>query len=904
MRRTLRPSAPNCVATTDVNIPPTNPHVRGKFLYAGDEKLYLRGVTYGTFGPGPEGDQYPAPDVVERDFARMAWAGLNAVRTYTVPPAWLLDLAHANGLWAMVGVPWEAHIAFLDDRATARRIERKVASDIATVAGHPAILSYAIGNEIPSPIARWHGRRRTESFIERLHCAAKDADPDRLVTYVNYPTTEYLQLPFVDFVSFNVYLEQRDDLEAYLARLHNLAGDRPLVMAEIGLDSRRNGEDAQATTLEWQLGAAFGGGCAGAFVFAWTDEWHRGGYDIDDWDFGIVDRARRPKPALEAVARSFERLHQETPAPRPRISVVVCSHNGEHWLPGCLDAARRLDYPDWELLVVSDGSTDRTEEIARSHGARVVATESNLGLSAARNIGMNAATGEIVAYLDDDARPDPDWLSYLALSFARGNHAAVGGPNLPPGEDGDIADCVAHAPGGPVHVLLTDEVAEHIPGCNMAVRRDALQAVGGFDPRFRIAGDDVDLCWRLQDAGHTIGFSPAAMVWHHRRNSIRAYLRQQHNYGRAEALLEQKWPHRYNRFGHLSWGGRIYGAGAGMASAGRRARVAYGKWGGALFQSIYQPAPTFWSSLAMMPEWYVGVAALLFVSLLGLAWAPLLVALPLLGLCTGAMVARAWTASARPQDRRYRALPLLGRVKLRSVTMALHLAQPAVRLAGRFEAGLHPWRRRSGRRSAWPRPRSTTIWSERWRSPDDWLRDVEAKITAEACAPTHGSQWSRWDLETRGGGFGVARLLCVAEEHGGGRQLVRMRTWPVPSRGGVVLLALLIACSALAAFDGALAVTFVLAACTALVAITAAYDCALATGTLDAAVSALDAEVQAENQAPHGEGQESMRAALAAQIADSAERGEDPIFIGKNGKNGGDRSRSRRGAAPASSPPA
>ena len=76
---------------------------------------------------------------------------------------------------------------------------------------------------------------------------------------------------------------------------------------------------------------------------------------------------------------------------------------------------------------------------------------------------------------------------------------------------------MAHAPGGPVHVLLSDEVAEHIPGCNMAYRLDRLRAIGGFDPRFRIAGDDVDICWRLQERGWTLGFSPAAVVWHHRR---------------------------------------------------------------------------------------------------------------------------------------------------------------------------------------------------------------------------------------------------------------------------------------------------------------------------------------------------------------------------------------------------
>src|SRR5438132_489656 len=83
----------------------------------------------------------------------------------------------------------------------------------------------------PAPIVRWHGRRRIERFVERLYEAAKDEDPDGLVTYVNYPSTEYLQLPFVDFACFNVYLEMLECFERYLARLHNLAGDKPVVMA-------------------------------------------------------------------------------------------------------------------------------------------------------------------------------------------------------------------------------------------------------------------------------------------------------------------------------------------------------------------------------------------------------------------------------------------------------------------------------------------------------------------------------------------------------------------------------------------------------------------------------------------------------------------------------------------------
>jgi GT2 family glycosyltransferase len=74
-----------------------------------------------------------------------------------------------------------------------------------------------------------------------------------------------------------------------------------------------------------------------------------------------------------------------------------------------------------------------------------------------------------------------------------------------------VADSVANSPGGPTQVMLTETEAEHVPGCNMAFRKTALTAMGGFDPRFRTAGDDVDICWQLQSAGLTLSFSPAAV---------------------------------------------------------------------------------------------------------------------------------------------------------------------------------------------------------------------------------------------------------------------------------------------------------------------------------------------------------------------------------------------------------
>jgi len=489
------------------------PTVRGKFLYVGMEKFWVRGISYGTFFVDDHGEERFTAETVERDFAQMAANGFNVVRVHTGPPRWLLDVAVQNGLRVMVGLNWGEHMAFLDEPGKVEEIEARIRRWIRVCAGHPGVFGYSIGNEIPASIVRWHGRRRVEKFIERLYRIAKEEDPDALVTYVNYPSTEYLRLPFLDFVSFNVYLESRRSLEDYLARLHSLSDDRPVLLSEIGLDSLRNGEEKQASMLAGQVRAAFRVGCAGVVVFAWTDEWYHGKFRVEDWAFGLTTRDRTPKPALQAVSQALA----ESPFPPdmqwPKISVVVSTLNGAATLRDTLAGLEQLDYPDYEVIVVNDGSTDATPKIASEYHVRLITTK-NQGLSAARNLGTQVAAGEIVAFIDDDAYPEIHWLRFLALAFMEGKYVGVGGPNLPPPNDGWIADAVANAPGGPNPVLLSDTVAEHIPGCNMAFRKEALEAIGGFDRVFRAAGDDVDVCWRLRDRGGLIGYTPAAVVWH------------------------------------------------------------------------------------------------------------------------------------------------------------------------------------------------------------------------------------------------------------------------------------------------------------------------------------------------------------------------------------------------------
>ena len=791
------------------------PRTDGKFLVAAGEKLYVRGVTYGTFRADAEGHEFPARDVVSRDFEMMASSNVNAVRTYTPPPAWLLDEAQRHGLRVMVGLAAERYVGYLNDGRRPQEIARMVCDRIGTCWGHPAVLCYAVANEIPASTVRWFGRRRMERFVTRLCEAVRREDPDALVTYVSYPSTEYLQLPLIDMLAFNVYLESEPRLAAYLARLQNLAGERPLLMTELGLDSIRNGEATQAVSLVSQIETAFAAGCAGVFAYAWTDAWHRGGEDVEDWAFGLTRRDRRPKPALPAVRRAFAAAPWRPGIALPRVSVVVCTFNGAGTLRECLDGLCALDYPDYELIVVNDGSTDTAAAIAAGYPVRLITTE-NRGLSSARNVGFRAATGEIVAYIDDDACPDRDWLQYMVRTCVEGGWAAVGGPNLAPPDDGALADCVANSPGGPTHVLLSDREAEHVPGCNMAIRRSALAQVGGFDPRFRIAGDDVDLCWRLMEQDLRIGFSPSAVVWHHRRRSLRTYLRQQSGYGEAEALLERKWPQKYNGARHIRWGGRVYGKGLTRNIGARGWRVYYGSQGSAPFQSLYEPPYAGVRTLLLMPESYLVIVTLALLCGLGAAWQPLLfVSAPLLAAALALVAGQSLRSGAAAQfsTRRLSRRKLLG---MRALTALLHVLQPAARLHGRLAHGLKPW---SARARARPHPRTRrtwTFWSTQSIDPHERLRSIEHRVAAAGARIQRGGDYDRWDLEVEVGALVRERLLMSVEEHGGGAQLIRVRarlrgTLPLALGaivGGLALVAALDQAYVAAFFLGGLWIAF------------------------------------------------------------------------------------------------
>jgi len=758
-------------------------------------------VTYGPFQPDGFGHTYPAPEKVAWDFSLMCTHGINAIRTYNAPPRWLLDLAQQHGLRVLVGLQAERHFAFLEDSKAIRDIKTQVVEGTRRSAGHPAVLCYTIANEIPAHIVRWYGARRIERFIKDLFTLAKTEDPQGLFTYANYPTTEYLDLPFLDLVSFNVFLESQSRFEAYLVRLQNLAGDRPLIMSEVGLDSRRNGELAQAQMLDWQIRTSFAMGCAGVFVFSWTDEWHNRGDHVQDWDFGVTSRNREAKPALKVLSDAFAEAPFPSRNVSPRVSVVVCSFNGSRTIRECLDGLKKVRYPNFETIVVDDGSTDGTGNIAREYNVRLIRTQ-NRGLSAARNTGLAAATGEIVAYLDDDASPDPNWLSYLVDTFQKLNCAGVGGPNIPFPDDGDVAACVAHTPGRPTHVLLSDREAEHIPGCNMAFRKDYLEALGGFDTQFRVAGDDVDICWRLRNSGGKLGFSPAAMVWHHCRKTPRAFWRQQVGYGKAEAMLERKWPEKYNSARRIAWGGRIYSDGLLRPVSWTRGRIYHGTWGTAGYTRMYYPPLGLLDSLPSAPEWLLGSIILVGLSLLAFFWKRLLPAVPLLFLTisSGLLAGSARASRARfPHQRSGR----FGRLWLQCLTALLHAEAPLARLWGRlsYEVGVCRNQSKTGLRL--PVSSKFRLWTEERQESVAWLRAIESAVRVDGIVVRRGSDYDNWDLEACGNVFGNIRIRLVNEEYGAGKQMVRVHAFPRFAFLPIALTATLVLLAGLAAADHA-----------------------------------------------------------------------------------------------------
>jgi hypothetical protein len=297
-------------------------------------------------------------------------------------------------------------------------------------------------------------------------------------------------------------------------------------------------------------------------------------------------------------------------------------------------------------------------------------------------------------------------------------------------------------------------------------RKSAPASIGGFDPQFTSAGDDVDICWRMLNAGFKLGYCPSAFVWHFRRNTVKAYYGQQRGYGRAEALLYAKYPGRFNALGQIKWQGTIPGLARTMPGGAAR-RV---MWSAArpAIQTVYEPVLGLLNFLPSTLEWNLAGAAALLVAIAGgLTSIPALAILALgpvwalyyaweapIERCHDGLLSRlmvAWLAYSGPMVRamtRYK-LRLLAAMKAGSFAESPARQRPQVNL-----------RRRS---------LLLTYWNEAYSTRDALLDRIHKTLDRAGYPTIADPGWNDFDLEARPSPLAKVQVKTADEEHGGMR---------------------------------------------------------------------------------------------------------------------------------------
>ncbi len=249
------------------------------------------------------------------------------------------------------------------------------------------------------------------------------------------------------------------------------------------------------------------------------------------------------------------------------LSVVICSLNGAAGVDRCLRALAEQKDVELQIIVVDDGSTDDTAYVAREHGATVLRHETNRGASAARNTGTRAATARVVAFLDDDCEPEPEWARELLDAYEE-DVIGVGGPLVPNAPAGFMLGFLQrNNPLLPLEMnlahsekllyrlylyLLRQWTPEErhdkrevytLVGANMSFQRDVITETG-LDERFRFGAEDLDLSLQVRRRfphGRLVT-TPGAVVRHHFEPDLGDTLRRSRAYGRGCAMLYLKWP--------------------------------------------------------------------------------------------------------------------------------------------------------------------------------------------------------------------------------------------------------------------------------------------------------------------------------------------------------------------------
>ncbi|MBI5018259.1 MAG: mycofactocin biosynthesis glycosyltransferase MftF [Deltaproteobacteria bacterium] len=237
----------------------------------------------------------------------------------------------------------------------------------------------------------------------------------------------------------------------------------------------------------------------------------------------------------------------------PSVSVVIPVRDRAAELRRCLEGVWGVDYPRdrLEVVVVDDGSIDESSSVAREAGVDLVPSGGmGLGPGVARNRGVAAASGEVLAFIDSDCVPSPRWLRELVPWFADLEVAAVGGlvEGLQSARRLDRYEAAMSSLSLGARERSAGEGDDtfYLPSCNLLVRREAFRAAGGFRAGMHV-GEDVDLSWRLRDRGGKLVYCPRGAVRHEHRSRLWPFLKRRFQYGTSEGALQTFHPRRRKR---------------------------------------------------------------------------------------------------------------------------------------------------------------------------------------------------------------------------------------------------------------------------------------------------------------------------------------------------------------------
>lgn len=229
----------------------------------------------------------------------------------------------------------------------------------------------------------------------------------------------------------------------------------------------------------------------------------------------------------------------------PKVSIIIPLHVDISRFYKDLKKFSKLDYPNYEIIVVSDKKINIDDPKVKL----ILTGKTVTGPAEKRDIAITKASGEICAFIDDDAYPEKNWLRNAVIHFQHPQIVAVGGPGVTPKEDGyweQLTGLVygSFFCGGHAQHRFVKKPAMFVvdyPAYNLIVRKDILQSVGGYGAHF-YGGEDTFLCLKLIKGGHRIIYDPEVFIYHHRRALFLPYLKQIANIGIHRGYFAKKFP--------------------------------------------------------------------------------------------------------------------------------------------------------------------------------------------------------------------------------------------------------------------------------------------------------------------------------------------------------------------------